>query len=626
MNKSNLIGIVLIGVVIVVYSVFLLPKQKPASTPTSTTDTTQVQTNTAVAATEESQTTSDAVKPAPVDSLYAFSQLMSQPVKEYTLQNEKLCVTFSTQGAMPVSAELADYLSYDSTQVRLFAPGDFMLNLPIRTNQNQILETKDLIWQANQPNDSTLLMTLPIDSSSYLRIIYTMPHEGYMLGMAIEAQGLGSLLQSNNAIQDLEMSLRIPRQERSWKFENQYSTIYYKYPADDVEKLKETKMEQEKDVREKIQWVAMKDKFFSTVLIGLGDTRLEGNKMSFKTEPKETDYIKVCNYKGSFAMDIRDGRKADFALFMGPLDYNMLKGMDAGVDKAQRLDLKRMIYVGGSLFRWINVTLIRPLIDFLQGFISNWGIIILLLTLIIKLVLSPLTFKSYMSQAKMRVLKPQVEAINAKYAGDDQQMMMKRSQATMQLYRNAGASPMSGCLPMLLQMPILIALFMFFPSAIELRHQSFLWAHDLSTYDAIFSWNKYIPIITPYFGNHISLFCLLMTITNIFYTKYNMEMTNTGQQQMPGMKAMMYMMPLMFLVFFNQYASGLTYYYFISTLITIVQTLIFRYTINEDKLLAKLEANKRKPMKKSGFMKRLEEAQRAQQETLRKQQEAKKKR
>ena len=229
-----------------------------------------------------------------------------------------------------------------------------------------------------------------------------------------------------------------------------------------------------------------------------------------------------------------------------------------------------------------------------------------------------------MSSAKMRVLRPQVEEINAKYPGQDK--AMERQKATMELYSRAGASPMSGCLPMLLQMPILIALFMFFPSAIELRHQSFLWAHDLSTYDAIFSWNKYIPIITPYFGNHISLFCLLMTITNIFYTKYNMEMTNTGQQQMPGMKAMMYMMPLMFLVFFNQYASGLTYYYFISTLITNVQTLIFRYTINEDKLLAKLEANKRKPMKKSGFMKRLEEAQRAQQETLRKQQEAKKKR
>ena len=245
MNKSNLIGIILIGVVIVVYSVFLIPKQTPSSTPISATDTTQVETNTAVATEEESQTTSDAAKPIPVDSLYAFSQLKNQTAKEYTLENEKLCVTFSTQGAMPVSAELTDYLSYDSTQVRLFAPGDFMLNLPLRTNQNQILETKDLIWLASQPNDSTILMTLPIDSSSYLRIIYTMPHEGYMLGMAIEAQGLGSLLQSNNAIQDLEMSLRIPRQERSWKFENQYSTIYYKYPADDVEKLKETKMVQE---------------------------------------------------------------------------------------------------------------------------------------------------------------------------------------------------------------------------------------------------------------------------------------------------------------------------------------------------------------------------------------------
>ncbi|MEG1544717.1 MAG: membrane protein insertase YidC, partial [Tannerellaceae bacterium] len=208
-----------------------------------------------------------------------------------------------------------------------------------------------------------------------------------------------------------------------------------------------------------------------------------------------------------------------------------------------------------------------------------------------------------------------------------QEKALERQKATMELYSRAGASPMSGCLPMLLQMPILIAMYMFFPSAIELRHQSFLWAHDLSTYDAIVSWTTYIPIITPYFGNHISLFCLLMTITNIVYTKFNMDMTNTGQQQMPGMKIMMYTMPLMFLVFFNQNASGLSYYYFISTLITIVQTLIFRYTINEDKLLAKLEANKKKPAKpKSGFMKRLEEAQKAAQEQQKKAQSTKGKR
>ena len=227
-----------------------------------------------------------------------------------------------------------------------------------------------------------------------------------------------------------------------------------------------------------------------------------------------------------------------------------------------------------------------------------------------------------MSSAKMRVLRPQVEEINAKFPG--QEKALERQKATMELYSRAGASPMSGCLPMLLQMPILIAMYMFFPSSIELRHESFLWAKDLSTYDAVISWTTNIPLITPYFGNHISLFCLLMTITNIIYTKFNMDQTNTGQQQMPGMKAMMYMMPLMFLVFFNQNASGLSYYYFISTLITIVQTLIFRYTINEDKLLAKLEANKKKPAKKSGFMKRLEEAQRAQQEQLKKQQKGKK--
>lgn len=343
--------------------------------------------------------------------------------------------------------------------------------------------------------------------------------------------------------------------------------------------------------------------------------------MSFKTEPKETDYIKVCNYKGSFAMDIRDGRKADFALFMGPLDYNMLKGMDAGVDKAQRLDLKRMIYVGGSLFRWINVTLIRPLIDFLQGFISNWGIIILLLTLIIKLVLSPLTFKSYMSQAKMRVLKPQVEAINAKYAGDDQQMMMKRSQATMQLYRNAGASPMSGCLPMLLQMPFLIALYMFFPTAIDLRGESFLWVKDLSTYDPIISWSTDIPFITGLLGgNHISLFCLLWAVTNIIYSRYTMSMSaGADNSQMKMMRFMPYIMTIMFFIFFNSNAAGLTYYYFISTLITILQFVASRLLINEEKVLARLEENQRKPKKKKGFMARLEQMQKEQEKLMREQ-------
>ena len=316
--------------------------------------------------------------------------------------------------------------------------------------------------------------------------------------------------------------------------------------------------------------------------------------------------------------DLRGNEATTFRYFFGPNSYPLLKSYDKGVASDQQLDLERLVPLGASVFRWVNQYFVIPMFDFLGKYIKSYGLIILLMTIIVKLILFPLTYKSYMSSAKMRVLRPQVEELNAKYPGQDK--AVERQRATMELYSRAGASPMAGCIPMLLQMPILIALFMFFPSAIELRHQSFLWAHDLSTYDAIFSWNKYIPIITPYFGNHISLFCLLMTITNVIYTKYNMEMTNTGQQQMPGMKFMMYLMPVMFLVFFNNYSAGLSYYYFLSLLITIIQTYVFRKCINEEKVLAELKENQKKPRKKSGFMARLEEAQRQQQAALREQQ------
>ena len=254
---------------------------------------------------------------------------------------------------------------------------------------------------------------------------------------------------------------------------------------------------------------------------------------------------------------------------------------------------------------------------------SNYGLIIFLLTLAVKFVLFPLTYKSYMSQAKMRVLKPQVEELKLKYPKKEQSMELQ--QATMALYSSAGASPLSGCLPMLLQMPILIALYWLFPTSIELRQQGFLWAEDLSTYDALIHWDTQIPLISTFIGNHISIFCLLMTIVNVAYSKINMSMTNTGQQQMPGMNMIMYLMPIMFFFMFNQYSSGLSYYFLVSTLITIGQTMIFRLGINETKLLAKLEENKKKPKKKSGFMQRLSEAQRVQQENLRNQQQQREK-
>ena len=336
-------------------------------------------------------------------------------------------------------------------------------------------------------------------------------------------------------------------------------------------------------------------------------------KRDYKKYMKDLEVVSSLEYSSS------NPTAASFTFVFCPNEYSLLDTYSEAFGDDD-LELTRLIPLGWKMFRWINTGIIIPVFNFLGTLDLNYGIIILLLTIFIKVILFPLTYKSYSSQAKMRFLAPDIKAINEKYPGQDN--ALKRNQKMMELYNLAGANPMSGCLPMLLQMPILIALFMFFPSAIELRHQSFLWANDLSTYDAIVSWEANIPLISSYFGNHISLFCLLMTITNIVYTKFNMEMTNTGQQQMPGMQAMMYLMPLMFLVFFNQYASGLTYYYFISTLITIMQTIFFRFTIDEEKLLAKLEANKRKPMKRSGFMKRLEEMQKMQEEQLRKQKEA----
>ena len=350
----------------------------------------------------------------------------------------------------------------------------------------------------------------------------------------------------------------------------------------------------------------------------IADRKLNGARLESTVLPEDNTYLKSYKAETTVDYDPMSTEGPAFRFFLGPNLYPLLKSYDKGLDSDDKLQLPKLIPLGYKFFRWINTGIIIPIFTFLGKYFTNYGVIILLMTLIIKAVLMPLTFKSYMSSARMRVLKPQMEEINAKYPGQDK--AMDRQRATMELYSNAGVNPMSGCLPMLLQMPILLAMFAFFPSSIELRQQPFLWADDLSSYDAIFTWDAYIPLITPYFGNHISLFCLLMTITNILYTKINMDSTGGGQQ-MPGMKLMMYLMPLMFLFIFNNYASGLSYYYFVSLLITIIQTYIFRKCINEEKVLAKLKENQKKPRKKSGFMARLEEAQRQQQAALKRQQQ-----
>jgi YidC/Oxa1 family membrane protein insertase len=373
-----------------------------------------------------------------------------------------------------------------------------------------------------------------------------------------------------------------------------------------------------------LSWVGFKNQFFSAALIAPGlFTAGELNSTVYK-ENQEPGYLK--HYKAELEFDVQPTlTTVPMALYLGPNSYPLLADVDDEVSarlglKDDDLALQKLVPLGWGIFGWVNRFIVIPVFNLLSRFIGNYGVIILLLTLFIKLITLPFTYKSYLSSAKMRVVNklPEVAAINEKYP--NQEDAMAKQQALMALYSKVGVSPMGGCLPMLFQWPVLLALFYFFPTSIELRGQSFLWANDLSTYDSIYSWSANIPIISWIFGNHISLFCLLMTATNIIYTRITMQQ-NAGQQTMPGMKLMMYGMPLMFFAILNNYASGLSLYYFFSTLLGIIQTYIIRATLSEDKLMAQMKANLKNPkrVKKSSWLARLQEQQRKQMEELNRQ-------
>lgn len=633
MDKNTLIGFLLIGIVLFAFSWLNQPNPEQVEAQRRMQDSI-AQVEAAVQLKQQKEegknladdleaSVPDSVRESRLKSSFGVFAAAMIGTEEFTvLQNDVMELRLSNKGGRVYEARLKEYTAYDSKPLILFEGKDASLDFTLVTATNRVVKTSNLYFTPVKSNDpNNLIMRLNTGEGSYLDFIYTIKPGDYLVQFDIKGTGLNGILAPSTNSLDMVWMQKIRQQEQGRKYENQYTSLNYKFLADDVDQLSESG-NSEKQVSNRLKWIGYKDKFFSTVMIS-GEGFDAGTTLDSKELTAE-GYLKEFTTTTSVPFDLQGKEATTFKYFFGPNKYELLRSYDKGVPAGQQLDLEKLVPLGASVFRWVNQFFVIPLFDFLGKYIKSYGLIIFLLTLIVKLILFPLTYKSYMSSAKMRVLRPQVEEINAQYPGQDK--AVERQRATMDLYSRAGASPMSGCIPMLLQMPVLIALFMFFPSAIELRHQSFLWAHDLSTYDAIVSWTTNIPLITPYFGNHISLFCLLMTITNIIYTKFNMDQTNTGQQQMPGMKAMMYMMPVMMLVFFNQYASGLTYYYFISTLITIIQTLIFRYTINEDKLLAKLEANKKKPQKKSGFMKRLEDAQKAQQVQLQKQQQQKKNR
>ena len=634
MDKNTIIGFVLIAAIIIGFSMLTKPSEEEIAKQARYNDSIALvqqakveaeialnKTKTAVVndSTVVTDTTNASAKIA--DAFGGFSVAAQGEEKFYTLENKLVKLRFSSKGGRVYSAELKKYRTHDSLPLILFDAKESSMGFTLVTNNNRVVNTSDLYFEptsevtTDSKGNNILTLRLKTATQAYMDFVYTLPADDYMLNFDIKANNMNAVMPIGTNFLEMQWASKIRQQEKGRKFEEQYSGLEFKYVADDIEKLSASKND-EKKLTNKVKWIAFKDQFFSSILIaneGMNSTTLKSNM-----ESEETGYLKSYDANMTVAFDPTGKEATGFRMFFGPNHYKTLLAYDKGVDSDSKLRLNKIIPLGWGIFGWVNQFAIIPMFNLFSRFMGNFGLIILLMTVVIKLVLFPLTYKSYISSAKMRVLKPEIDEINARIPAEK---AAERQKATMELYGKVGVSPMSGCLPTLLQMPILFALFSFFPSAIELRQESFLWATDLSAYDSIWSWSTYIPLITPYFGNHISLFCLLMTVTSILSTKLNMA-TQPTNDAMGGnmMKWMMYLMPVMFMFIFNSYASGLSYYYFVSTLITVIQTYAIRATVDEQKLLAQLHAkrnsNSKKPAKKSGFMERLEKMQHEQQKAL----------
>lgn len=530
--------------------------------------------------------------------------------RTFTISNDSLSVTLSTQGGKPISTEILGYTDYEGQPVRLIRPEDSHFNLTLFTSGNRVVRTEDLYFVGEQVSPTEVKMSAMATNGSSLTLVYRLLPK-YLIDVTIAGTGdFKSVMAANSPFLDADLSMSIYRNEKSEQAEQRYSGIAYEFSDGDVDKLNTGKSDQ-KELSNEVKWVAMRDMFFSTIFYS--PTRLSTLAVDQEVVKDDPEVLK--RMKAKFVLPFDGKQPVSLQIYNGPHDHALLKSLDKSlVDGTHLTEVIDM----GKWFRFITVWVVLPIFSFLEQFISNYGIIILLLTLIIKLVLSPFTYKSFKSQAKMRVIKPLVDEINAKYPGEDK--MMERNKATMQLYENAGVNVMGGCLPMLLQMPILIAMYQYFPTSLKLRGESFLWADDLSTYDDVIHWGFDIPMI----GDHLSLFCLLMTVTQIIYMRLSQTGTAGGDAQSSCMmKTMPIFMSLFLFFFLNNNAAGLSLYYFASLLISILQTKAFQWSIDEKKLFAQLQENAKKPKKRkrSGLMARLEQAQKEQMKRLREQQE-----
>ena len=612
MNKSNLIGFVLIFAIMMGFSWYQSKQYNKQMEAQAQLDSiARVEQMAAMAldsmkrAEGVVETSGVKVQTMPVykDSMLTEARLATAQV--YKLSNDKMEIEFTTKGAQPYSVKLNDYKSYDSTDLYLIKPEGSQLGISIFAGEN--INTKDFVFQVAEHTDSTIVMQLPFAQGGYIQQRYSLSDGSYMVQNELSFVDMGEVIPRNVSMLDMDWSVIIPRLEKGYKNEKQYSKLDYYFEGDKKPEEIARNRDQSKSVNTKFKWFAFQQQFFSAIMTS--GSEFASADFDVKYFPEDDPARNLMAASARLRADFHNGG-GDIVIpnefYFGPNDFRTLKQYDMKYEK--------IIPLGGWLVGWISRFVIIPIFDFLGKFIKNYGLIILLMTIIIKLVIMPLTMKSYKSSAKMQVIKPEIDKINQKYPNEKD--AMKKQQATMDLYQKAGISPMGGCLPMLLQFPILFAMFRFFPASIELRQQKFLWADDLSAYDSIWDFGVNIPLL----GDHLSLFALLMAVTMFLYSK----MTSSQMSDDPNMAGMKFMsvwlMPIMMFFICNNLSAALSYYYLLSNIITMgVTWYVRKFVVTEDKVKAEMMLNMNKPKQKSKWQQRLEEAQKMQEQMQRQQ-------
>uniref|UniRef100_UPI0035619173 membrane protein insertase YidC n=1 Tax=Segatella copri TaxID=165179 RepID=UPI0035619173 len=629
MNKNNIIGFLLIAVVLIGFSWYNQPsaeEQRTAFVQDSIAKAKHAEMEKASKAAAAKRQTNAKAK-VEADSTALFYSALKGQAKKIVLKNEKVELTLNTKGATVEKAVIKGYVGHnlqvkdgsaDAKDVTLFDGNDQSLKFMLEAKEANII-TSDLYFTPSNVTDKSVTLTAVAGEGKTLTLTYTLGND-YMLHMSLQANGMAGLFSPNYNKMDVDWSDKARQQERGFMFENRYTTLTYHNAEGGTDHLNEGSEKIDEKIEETIDWVSFKNQFFSAIIVAKDNFEKDAFMTSIPQE-KGSGYLKQFQAKMKTAFDPTGKKASEFEFYFGPNDFQILKNTEKESTFGKDLEFQKLVYLGWPIIRWINRFFTLYVFDWLSN-VFPMGIVLILITLLLKLITYPMVKKSYMSSAKMRVLKPKLEAATAQYNKPEDQM--QKQQAMMAEYAKYGVSPLSGCLPMLIQMPVWVAMFNFVPNAIQLRGEKFLWMNDLSTFDPIFEWNTNIWLI----GDHLSLTCILFCVANLLYSWMTMrqqrdQMVGQQAEQMKMMQWMMYLMPLMFFFMFNDYSAGLNFYYFISLFFSAAIMWTLRKTTDDEKLLAILEKryqeNKNNPKKASGLMARmqaLQEMQRKQQEEM----------